>query len=359
MNRIQIIKQYTRTILNAIEDDAWRNAASIHTYGVAECCALLASRRGLNKELAYISGLLHDLYAHRTGHRSLHSHNGAEMMRVVFKRQFPDLFSTEEQTLILSAIYHHSSKKLRHDPFDEVLKDADVLQRSLAQEPVPDGPRLLDIQKELQIEPDAMEQPTLRPDPTGGTFTRNVFRQVAQELAQRPVSGTPDSSDYMDIIRYFPEDTALDELDHAWCAAFVYHCALQAGIKLPIRYAHAEYRFACVLGWLQWAKAQGLYLPASQQPAPQAGDIVIYHQIIPPENKPATSAPQDHVGIIVDVDGDNFTVTEGNAGNLNVSKLISRTMDQRIDGLIRIPDGWEYDGWKLDYKTGTERVEKY
>ena len=36
-----------------------------------------------------------------------------------------------EIDVICSAIYHHSSKEITHAPFDEVLKDADVMQHCL------------------------------------------------------------------------------------------------------------------------------------------------------------------------------------------------------------------------------------
>ena len=38
------------------------------------------------------------------------------------------IFSCEEIELIYSAIYHHSDKKIINEPFDEILKDADVMQ---------------------------------------------------------------------------------------------------------------------------------------------------------------------------------------------------------------------------------------
>ena len=41
------------------------------------------------------------------------------------------LFSEEEMETVAGAIYHHSDKDTVDSPFDEVLKDADVLQHCL------------------------------------------------------------------------------------------------------------------------------------------------------------------------------------------------------------------------------------
>lgn len=53
------------------------------------------------------------------------------MVRVAFKRELVNVFSEDERKIILSAIFHHSDKKHIHDEYDELLKDADVLQHFL------------------------------------------------------------------------------------------------------------------------------------------------------------------------------------------------------------------------------------
>lgn len=114
-------------VFDRIEDAETRRAAYVHSYGVSQCCVLLALKRGLDPELAAVIGLLHDIYSYKTGLTALHSENGADMVRVVFKRDLRDLFSEDEQTIIKSAIYHHSDKGHVHDEYDELLKDSDVL----------------------------------------------------------------------------------------------------------------------------------------------------------------------------------------------------------------------------------------
>jgi HD superfamily phosphohydrolase YqeK len=128
-DRLNRVREYVNNIFDGMENADERRAAYIHSYGVSQCCALLAVKRGLDLELGAVIGLLHDVYAYKTGIVAWHAQNGAEMVRVVFKHGLSDLFSGEEQTIIKSAIYHHANKDIVHDEYDELLKDSDVLQR--------------------------------------------------------------------------------------------------------------------------------------------------------------------------------------------------------------------------------------
>ena len=80
-------------------------------------------------ELAVIAGLLHDLHTYRTGNPTDHAHQGAALARELLSPT--GLFTPEEVEKISAAIYAHSDKAARHDPFTEVLVDADVLQHYL------------------------------------------------------------------------------------------------------------------------------------------------------------------------------------------------------------------------------------
>ncbi len=89
---------------------------------------------------------------------------------------------------------------------------------------------------------------------------------------------------------------------------------------------------------------------------PERGDIVIYNNIIPKEDKPENSTWCDHMGVVVFCRNDNLMVAEGNTGNKNVSDIISRRRDNTIGCYIRIPKDYIYDGWKIDFKTGKEKI---
>ena len=165
----------------------------------------------------------------------------------------------------------------------------------------------------------------------------------------------------MRIIRYFPEDSAFDELKNAWCAAFVYHCALEAGLVLPIRTPHnakelADYRFACVQGWYEWGCSNGFCRNADGDF--KRGDIVIYNNIIPKANKAENSSWCDHIGIILSGDNEKLIVAEGNADNKNISGIITRPRDKTIGCFLRITEDYRYDGGNTDFKTGVIKTNK-
>lgn len=358
MGRIESIQEYVNSILSEMKSEINRENARIHTYGVAQCCSLLALRRGLDSELAYISGLLHDIYAYKTGISKYHALNGADMARVVIRHMD---FSEDEKTIILSAIYQHTSKGFIGSAYDEVLKDADVLQpfiNSKAAQGFHRRKRLEKILSELNITlgtalrdiNEAVQQETS--DHVSARFQRNLLADVAESLAPKKICGDMEDGDFTQIIKYFPEKTAYDELKFAWCAAFVYHCVLKAGLELPIRHKPmANTRFACVEAWLRWGEEKGFCFYEKDGFLPSRGDIVIYNDVIPPENKPANTPWYDHIGIILSVDGDKLLVAEGNVNNRNYSGIVERERNDHIGCFVRIPDGYEFDGWKYDYKT--------
>ena len=82
-----------------------------------------------NAELAAMAGLLHDLYAYKSGSYDDHAHRGAEYARQILEEL--GITSEEETDIICSAIWHHDSKDQIDSAMDEVLKDADVIHHSL------------------------------------------------------------------------------------------------------------------------------------------------------------------------------------------------------------------------------------
>lgn len=360
MDRKETVQAYADEIFSTMENEQ-RIVSYHHTGGVALLCALLAKKRGLDGELAYICGLLHDVYPPKGGKRVFHAINGAEMVRVAFKYQLKGLFTDEEQMLIRSAIFHHSDKAHVHDAYDEILKDADLLQHWLWEFKNEKylSKRTVNVQKELGLP--VSDLPEVKPNRFfKSEFSSAVFADIAEELASKPVCGDFTDEDFMKIIRYFPEKTAFDELKNAWCAAFVFHCAITAGLKLPIRYAPtANTRFACVEAWLEWGQNNGFCHFEKDGFVPERGDIVIYNNVIPPENKPENCPWYDHIGIVLKVGENTLIVAEGNRNNQNFSGIVERARDSYIGCFVRIPEDYVYDGWKIDYKTGKLRQEEY
>ena len=129
MSRVKDLQKYVHKILKGMDDNRKRAAAVAHLHGVSLAAVMIAKKRGENAELAAMAGLLHDLYAYKSGSYDDHAHKGAELARTV-----PDelsITSAEETDIICSAIWHHDSKAQTDGVMDEILKDADVIHHSL------------------------------------------------------------------------------------------------------------------------------------------------------------------------------------------------------------------------------------
>ena len=130
MSRIKDLEKKVYNILENIEDNEKRAKAVAHLHGVSLAAVIIAKKRGQDSELAAIAGLLHDLYAYKSGSYEDHAHRGADYAKEILDEI--KLTSPEETKIICSAIWNHDSKSEVDAPMDEVLKDADVLDHSLA-----------------------------------------------------------------------------------------------------------------------------------------------------------------------------------------------------------------------------------
>lgn len=128
-NRIEMLREHIDKILLNMKDNQERRCGYLHLYGVSQTCAIIALKRNEDVELATMVGMLHDLHSYKAMNTENHAEHGAVLARQILE----DLsLTTENETdLICSAIRNHSSKAITHSTFDEVLKDADVLQHYL------------------------------------------------------------------------------------------------------------------------------------------------------------------------------------------------------------------------------------
>lgn len=129
MDRIEKVREIVDGILLAMTKDEARRHAYLHLYGVSQACALIAFKRKGNVELAVIAGMLHDIYTYANLDSNNHAHKGAELARNILDSL--QIFNEDEKDLICNAIYNHSTKSMKHDWLDEILKDADVMQHIL------------------------------------------------------------------------------------------------------------------------------------------------------------------------------------------------------------------------------------
>ncbi len=112
-----------------MKDDQERRCGYLHLYGVSQASALIALKRNQDVELATMIGMLHDLHSYKEMNTENHAEQGALLARQILEEL--SLTNENETNLICSSILNHSSKEIYHSEFDEVLKDADVLQHCL------------------------------------------------------------------------------------------------------------------------------------------------------------------------------------------------------------------------------------
>ena len=130
MSRIKDLQKKVHKILKDNMDDNQKRAGAIaHLHGVSLAAVMIAKKRGENPELAAMAGLLHDLYAYKSGSYDDHAHKGADYAKDVLTEL--GITNKEETAVICSAIWHHDNKAETDSPMDEVLKDADVIHHSL------------------------------------------------------------------------------------------------------------------------------------------------------------------------------------------------------------------------------------
>lgn len=129
MNRVESVRQVVDQIVRQQPDLEKSRCGFVHLYGVAQACALLALKRGLDPELCTVAGMLHDIWNYKTGDPTDHAAlSCAEAQKIM-----SDLgcFAEQEMSTVGTAVLHHSDKGRVHGDFDELLKDADVLQHYL------------------------------------------------------------------------------------------------------------------------------------------------------------------------------------------------------------------------------------
>lgn len=131
-NRLETLRiAIDKRILNGNPDkdyDKMKRYIS-HMYGVARFCTLLAKKRHLNAELAATCGMLHDIFYMTGGHPDHHAAEGAKQADGILKSL--GLYSDSEIKIVTTSILNHRSKGTVHGLYDELLKDADVMDHCL------------------------------------------------------------------------------------------------------------------------------------------------------------------------------------------------------------------------------------
>jgi len=148
-NRLENLREKINEIIYAKQPDSADYFFS-HLYGVSKFCALLATRRNLNAELASTAGMLHDIYQITHDKIENHAEEGAKVAEKILRDM--KLYSDDEISIISTAISTHSKKRKVHEPFAELLKDADVLDHCMYNPAFPVADKEVERYKKLLTE---------------------------------------------------------------------------------------------------------------------------------------------------------------------------------------------------------------
>jgi len=97
----------------------------IHSLGAARIASLLAAKRGVEAEVSYAAGALHDFGRFVTGKQENHAENGYEPVKGFLGGL--NIFSGKEIEEIALAVKNHSRKEIVGTPLEEIAKDSDIL----------------------------------------------------------------------------------------------------------------------------------------------------------------------------------------------------------------------------------------
>lgn len=340
--RLDTVRNLVHEML--LEESVNKECMLVHLYGVSNFASKLAMKRVKDSEITAIAGLLHGFYFYKTGIENFPGPNSADAVRPILRSA--EIFTTEELSIILKSIFYQEDTHLVHGPYEEIIKDAILFQmyfqnpgRSLSKIEIS---RLENVFTELGI-----SKEKIKADVNVNVQTVNIniedrrckLADLAETLARQNIIGTPGDKRYQEICRYWPDSDIYKVLEANWCAAFVYHCCMKVGIKLPIRYPNRMYRLAGVGAWLDWAQlAETVFFYRDMQEGfePERGDIVIYEKLL-------TDNSHDHIGIVLACDGDQLLVAEGNTDNKNYSSILYRERGHCILGYIRVDDSYQFN----------------
>ena len=123
-NRLEVLRNDIDRLIIKKQSGHYRYFID-HLHGVSKFCVLIALKRGLDPEIAATCGMLHDIYQVTAGTTQEHAVKGAQVAEKMLKAT--KQYSDEEIKVITRAISKHNKKRKIHGPYEEALKDADVL----------------------------------------------------------------------------------------------------------------------------------------------------------------------------------------------------------------------------------------
>lgn len=162
-------------------------------------------------------------------------------------------------------------------------------------------------------------------------MTENELRKKVVSIVSKWIGGKQGSDIHKEILAIYNEYAAANKMakayeSYAWCDITASAAWIKAGIAKYVPIA-----MSCGQS-ISKAKSKGIWVESDAH-KPKIGDAVIYDW--DDTGKGDDTTGHDHIGIVVSVGSDTFSVVEGNAGSPSQVKKIQRKVNQRyIRGFI-------------------------
>lgn len=162
-------------------------------------------------------------------------------------------------------------------------------------------------------------------------MTENELRKKVVSIVSKWIGGKQGSDIHKEILAIYNEYAAANKMakayeSYAWCDITASAAWIKAGIAKYVPIA-----MSCGQS-ISKAKAKGIWVESDAH-KPKIGDAVIYDW--DDTGKGDDTTGHDHIGIVVSVGADTFSVVEGNAGTPSQVRKIQRKVNQRyIRGFI-------------------------
>ena len=332
-SRIEELRQKIKYILEKNNFKVDVEEELIKSQEIASFCGSVAVKRSVSAELAMIIGMLHNISYIISGVQGLNSYNSEEYARIILDEL--ECFTEEEKLKIRQGIFRQNDLNVIDDMLDEVIKDAIILSDFLKNR---EGTvefkrvsRLTSILEEFKMNYDFKIEVEPQREKNEFKDKRSSLANIAENICEKNPSYESNNNE---ILRYFIEQDNIQSKE--WNIAFVYHCCVQAGFNLPIKYPMPINKSFLILDtWKLWSKLKEnnfYYEICESSKKPSKGDIAIIRL---EEN----DVFYEHIGIIVGCEDDKIIVIEGDKENKN---HILKKAYKEIFAIIRISEYYKF-----------------
>lgn len=332
-SRIDELRQKIKDILEESKFRVKSEEEIIRVQEIATFCGSIAVKRNASAELAIAIGMLHNISYIMSGIQELVPYNSEEDSRIILEGI--NCFTEEEKLKIRQGIFRQNDVNVTDDILDEIIKDAIILSDFLKnREGIVEFKRvsrLTNVLEEFEMNYDFKIEFEPQKEKNEFKDKRSTVANTAEKIYdENPIYEDKNN----EILRYFIDKDNISAAD--WNIAFIYHCCIQSGFGLPIKYPiPINKSFLKLSTWKEWSKLKEndfYYEVKESTKRPSKGDIAIIRY---EEN----DIFYEYLGVIVANEDNKIVIIEGDKENKNI--IVKKSYDE-IFAIIRIPEYYKF-----------------